>query len=118
MRYARLASAIVAAVTTFSALPAHSAAAWYWGKVTQIVTLGIDGSFQIHVDNSTLIATCQYQRVDFKAADMQPDRTKAALSMALLAFSTGREWGVVVDLPAVGQNCKAASTAAQGAGVR
>ncbi|WP_036179919.1 hypothetical protein [Marinomonas sp. MED121] len=92
--------------------------AWYFGKVTKIYTLGSDGSFQISVNNSSLLSNCLYERVNFSVTNMGAERTKAALSMAMTAFASGKEWGVVVDIANSGEICEASSTASQGAGVR
>lgn len=92
--------------------------AWYWGNVTQIITIEDDGSFLVYVDNATLKSTCRHQRVSFKVSDMGAERTKAALSMALTAFSSGKRYGVVVDLPADNEVCSVPASASQGAGIR
>lgn len=92
--------------------------AWYWGKVTSIQTLTADGSFHIYIENQSIKDFCQYNRVDFMVADMGVERTKAALSMALAAFSSSKEWGVVVHLPTSEAVCRASATASQGAGIR
>ena len=96
----------------------YAANAWYWGKVISIYTVNSDGSFQVVLDNESIKNFCVYDRVDFKVADMGGERTKAALSMALAAFASGKVWGVVVDLPASEQRCIASPTASQGAGIQ
>lgn len=95
-----------------------AANSWYWGKVTQIITYTGDGSFIIYVDNTVLKSVCAYERVIFDEDDMGIGRTTAALSMALAAQASGKDWGVVVNLPAQGSECKASGTSTQGAGIR
>lgn len=92
--------------------------AWYWGKVSQIITLGDDGSFLVYLNNSTLKSTCRHERVRFEVSNMGAERTRAALSLALTAFSSGKTYGVVVDLPAANEICSVPAGANQGAGIR
>ncbi len=92
---------------------------WYWGEVTRIRTLQNDGSFMIYVDNPDIKNICQYDRVFFQVSDMGAERTKAALSMALTAFTSGKTWGVVIDLPTAPESiCYASATSTQGAGIQ
>ncbi len=92
--------------------------AWYTGKVLSINTLGSDGSFQISLDNQAIKNGCLYGVVSFKVSDMGLERTKSAFSLALTAFATGRDWGVVIDMPITEQVCSASSTAGQGASIK
>lgn len=93
--------------------------AWYYGKVNQIITSGSDGSFIIYTDNISIKNTCIHNRVNFRVSDMGVERTKAALTMALTAFTSNKEWAVVIDLPVEPESvCYASSTASQGAGIR
>ncbi|MFT5083883.1 MAG: hypothetical protein ACI9Y1_001935 [Lentisphaeria bacterium] len=97
----------------------YSINAWYWGDVTQIQTLSADGSFRVYSDNANIAETCSNKRVDFRVGDMGTERTKAALSLAMTAFVSGKEYGLVIDLPAAqGAICVASATATQGAGIR
>lgn len=91
---------------------------WYWGAATKIITEGTDGSFIVYVDNPTLRNTCAYARVRVSVANLGPERTKAAMALALSALHTGREFGVVVDLPSPGSVCEVPSSSNQGAGIR
>lgn len=91
---------------------------WYYGQVTNVTTLSNDGSFMVYLDNASIKNTCAYDRVNFRVRDMGSERTKAALAMALLAYSTGKQYGIVVDLPAVGLACYASKTTAQGAAIQ
>lgn len=105
-------------MTLFSSMSLASNG-WYYGKVTQIQTLTADGSFIVYIDNAEIISNCQYGRVRFMVADMGLERTKAALSMALAAFSMGKEFGVVVDIDeSTDSVCFASKTAGQGAGIK
>ncbi|WP_102796413.1 hypothetical protein [Bowmanella denitrificans] len=92
--------------------------AWYWGKVTTLITSGPDGSFQVHLENQDIKSKCTNGVVYFKVSHMGLERTKLAYAMGLAALTSGREWGVVVDLPNNGAMCFASSTASQGAGLR
>ncbi len=50
---------------------------------------------------------------------MGVERTKAALSLAMTALVSGKQFGVVVDLPPTpGAVCSASSTSTQGAGIK
>lgn len=89
--------------------------AWYDGKISRIMTSGPDGSFIIYIDNADIKNTCRNEKILFHAGKMGEGRTKAALSMALSAFLSGMEYGVVVDLPEVGGNCTASETSGAGA---
>ena len=111
-------SLITLALSAASMTPAGAANSWYWGQVIKVITSESDGSFTVHIDNADLLSTCAYGRVKFLVSDMGSERTKAALSMALMAFAAGKEYGVVVDLPPVGNECFASRTTTQGAGVR
>jgi len=91
---------------------------WYWGKVLSVNTAGADGSFEIFLDNPSIKTNCLHDRVYFKVVDMGAERTKVALSMALSAFVSEKQWGVVIDLPASEGTCSASSTASQGSGIR
>ena len=91
---------------------------WYYGTPTDISTLSSDGSFMIYTDNPTIVDDCQYSRVSFLVTDMGVERTKAALTMALAAITSGREFGVVIDIQATGGLCVASASASQGAGIR
>ncbi|MCI5138303.1 MAG: hypothetical protein D3922_07780 [Candidatus Electrothrix sp. AR1] len=95
---------------------------WYYGKVTHLQTMGSDGSFIVYTDNQTILNVCQYKRVNFRVSDMGQERTKLAFLMALAAYTAGRRWGVVINLPeeipdGYEQGCYASSTASQGAGI-
>lgn len=105
-------------LVSFGALNANAENAWYWGEVTQLNTLGPDGSFEVRINHPDLISICTYNNVRFKAADMGSERTKAALSMALAAFMGGKKFGVVLDLPSSAMICEASPTASQGAGIK
>ncbi|WP_459924012.1 hypothetical protein [Desulfatiferula olefinivorans] len=105
-----------------TASSAYAKNSWKYGHVTHIQTLGSDGSFMVYMDNETVKAVCQYQRVYFRVSDMGVERTKLAYSMALSAYLSGKRWGVVIDLPTeipddYMQSCDASSTASQGAGI-
>lgn len=102
---------------SFSA-QAFAGNAWYWGKVTLIETLNPDGSFLVYLDNASIKNVCLHDRVQFNVSEMGAERTQAAMTMALTAFISGREWGVVLDLPATEEVCHASPTATQGAGIR
>lgn len=93
--------------------------AWYYGKVTSLQTFTEDGSFLVYLDNSEISANCNSSRVRFTVSNMGAERTKSALSMALTAFTTGKEFGVVVDLDvSVDSVCYVSNTASQGAGIK
>jgi len=110
---------VVSVMLTFSAL-SHSGTgnAWYWGKITKLITTGPDGSFEVTLENDGVKTYCLHDKVFFKVSEMGAERTKAALSMALTAFTADKDWGVVIDLPTVEQECLASATASQGAGIR
>ena len=116
-RFVRL-SLVTLVLSAASIAPASAGNAWYWGQITQVITSEPDGSFIVYIDNADLLSTCAYDRVNFLVSDMGPERTKAALSMVLMAFAAGKEYGVVVNLPPAGNECFASRTATQGAGVR
>ena len=110
---------IISAVLLVLSSSAAASNAWYWGKVKKIQTLSSDGSFLIYLENNTLNATCRDDRVEFHVADMGAERTRSALTMALAAFTAGKDWGVVIDLPTTPDSiCYASTTASQGAGIR
>lgn len=109
---------LLIAIVTFFSVSSFAGNTWYYGEVTRIQTYESDGSFQIYVDNQDLITNCLYQRVNFRVANMGAERTKAALSMAMTAFVSGKEWGVVVDIVNPNEVCEASSTASQGAGIQ
>jgi len=69
-------------------------------------------------DNPNILTVCAYKRVNFNAVDMGAERTKAALSMAMSAFISGKQFGVVVDLPTQGAVCTASPSSTQGAGIK
>jgi len=98
----------------------HATNAWYYGKISSVVTLGANGSFQVKFDNPEVQANCKYKVVYFNVSDMGLERTKLAFSMALTAFTTDKEWGVVINLPEASEDltCSAASNSSQGAGIR
>ena len=102
----------------FAAFDSLAGNEWYWGKGTSIKTSGADGSFEVELDNQKIKDFCKWNRVYFKVSDMGAERTKAALSLALTAFTANKEWGVVVNLPSVEDVCKASSSASQGAGIK
>ncbi len=90
----------------------------FHGKVTELVTLGSDGSFMVYINNQELIDTCFHKRVYFRVSHMGIERTKLAFSMALTAFSADKSYGVIVDLPEVGGICNVSSTSSTGAYIR
>ncbi|TQV72210.1 hypothetical protein FLL45_18500 [Aliikangiella marina] len=115
----KLVSLLFASVFLVTSHNAFASNAWYWGKVNKIQTLSPDGSFLIYLENNTLKNTCRDNRVEFHVAHMGAERTQVAMSMALTAFTAGKEWGVVVNLPTTAESvCYASSTASQGAGIR
>jgi hypothetical protein len=103
---------------TLICVNAKAANHWYWGTVTRINTYETDGSFEIYIDNPDIQSMCDYGLVYFEVSNMGADRTRAALSLAVTAFTSGKDWGVVVDLPSSPGPCYASSTASQGAGIR
>ena len=112
----RIVSGIILAILLGQ--PASAANSWYWGEVTEIITSTSDGSFIIYINNTTLQATCANARVNFNVSDMGVERTRAALAMALAAYTADKQWGVVVNLPSPGSVCTASPTSTQGAGIR
>ncbi|MEM9384816.1 MAG: hypothetical protein AAGA68_07125 [Pseudomonadota bacterium] len=117
MKYFVKASIIMALVIA-ATTPAQATNRWFYGPVTQVITLHDDGSFFVYIDNVDIKSSCDYDRVSFEVSDMGAERTKAALSMALSAFAADRQFGVVIDFPPSGTACKASSTATQGAGIK
>jgi len=109
---------IVVMLLIVSSPNTFAANSWYWGAVTQVQTYQPDGSFQIYINNTSITSVCSAARVNFEVVDMGAERTRAAMSMAMTALVSGKEFGVVVDLPTSGQICKASATASQGAGIR
>lgn len=109
---------IAAILTILLSGSANAANSWYWGEVNRVLTLGSDGSFLIYIDNSTIVENCAHERIVFQVSDMGSERTKAALTMAMTAFVSGKLYGVVVDLPSAGNVCYASATSTQGAGLR
>lgn len=91
---------------------------WYWGNLKSIESLGSDGSFLVYMENATIKQACSIDQIQFKVSDMGAERTKVALSMALTAFSSNKEWGVVIDLPSVESVCYASATTSTGAGIK
>ncbi len=85
-----------------------SANAWYNGKISKIETINADGSFIIYMDNTDINSNCTNDYVEWRVTDMGTERTKAGLSMALTALTTGMTFGVVVDIPGSAPNCKVA----------
>ena len=108
---------LIAVTLLVASLNVMASNQWYQGHVTNIITYKNDGSFEVQIDNSTINNTCLYSRVDFLVDDMGLERTKAALSMAMASFLTGKLFGVVVDLPSPGQICHASPTASQGTSI-
>lgn len=92
--------------------------AWYEGTVTNLQTLGPDGSFIVRIDNQTIKDDCLHSRISFRVQDMGYERTKIAFSMALAAFASGKTYGVVVNITTANEICYASATASQGAGIR
>ena len=90
-------------------LQTHAINTWYRGPVIRVVVDRDDGSFFVQSGNPTIESTCAYKRIYFRVSDMGAERTKAALSMAMTALVTGRDFGIVVDLPAAGERCFAAA---------
>lgn len=110
-----LVATLAVALLGLAAPTANAANVWYWGTLSKVVALGADGSFNFVMNNSTLTSSCP-SGINFNAAasEMGAERTKIAFAMAMLAFSSDREFGVVVNLPI----CKASPTSTQGAGIQ
>jgi len=68
--------------------------AWYYGKVTEVIAYGPDGSFMVYINNTDLLGKCLYDRVNIIVSDMGIDRTKAALPMAMTALVSDRTYGI------------------------
>lgn len=109
---------ILAILIMFTSMQAYAANAWYFGSVTQVITHQDDGSFIVYLDNQTIKDTCLYKRVNFTVANMGLERTKVAMSMAMTALVSGKQFGVVVDLPTQGSICSVPSSSSQGAGIK
>ncbi len=105
----------VLVVSILASTDSMAANQWYNGPVSTVLTSGPDGSFYAYVDNADIISTCAYKRVLFRVEDMGVERTKAALALAMASIMTGKNWGVVLDMPPVGQVCYASATSTQGA---
>ena len=98
--------------------PCFAGNAWYWGKVTKIITFQSDGSFMAYIENSNVHNICENKRVRFMVSNLGLERTKAAMSMALSAFHSNKNFGVVLDLPSSPNSvCEVPASASQGAGI-
>lgn len=96
-----------------------TANAWHWGKVTKIITYQSDGSFYVYIENENLKIGCIHKRVRYVATSIGLESTKAAMSLALSALHSGRDFGTVVDIPATSSEvCNAAGNGAQNSGIR
>jgi hypothetical protein len=92
--------------------------AWYWGKATQILTYGADGSFIVYVDNTDIGDVCFGSRINVLVENLGAERTKAAMSIALSAFHSGKSIGVVLDLPTTPDTvCEVPASSSQGVGI-
>lgn len=110
---------IIVCLLVLTTAEAVAGNAWYWGQISSIRTTGADGSFELNLENDNIKRGCKWDRVYFRVEDMGVERTKAALSLALTAFTSEKEWGVVIDIPRNTEGvCDASSTASQGAGIR
>jgi len=92
---------------------------WYWGKVTQILTTNNDGSYYVFVNNPNLISGCIHARVHYRTSDIGIETMKASMALALSALHSGKDFGVVVDMPATSSEiCFAAGNSSQNSGIR
>ena len=108
---------IVVLVAVLFASSASAGNAWYKGKVRSLLTSESDGSFMVYYDNSIIDDTCASKRVLFTVNNMGLERTKLAYAMALTALTTGKEYGLVIDIPSQGSVCYASISVSQGAGI-
>ncbi len=88
---------------------AHSAPGWYRGVIDRIWTYGGEGDFVITFQGDSTTSDCTHNYISFRAADLQPALMKNAYSLALSAFHSNANVGVVIDKDLNGGNCHALS---------
>ncbi|WP_064791911.1 hypothetical protein [Shewanella woodyi] len=88
---------ILAVITVFSySASAHSAGAWYVGKVKRVALLASDGSFIVTLKN-TALDDCQHKYAYFSGSSLGDGRLKNAYAMALTSLTAGLNMGIVID---------------------
>ena len=83
-------------ISGFYTFNSYAVAKWYKGKITRITLYATNESFIITFDNNTL-DDCRWKYGYFDVNKLGVEKVKSAYSMAMLAFSSGKTFGIVID---------------------